>query len=364
MKLIHTADLHLDAPAEAHLSPEQSKERRNELLLSFRRLVQYAAEENVSAILIAGDLFDRKTVSKTASNVVLHAIEEHPDITFFYVSGNHDEQGFSDRAEGLPDNLKTFTGAFSTYEFGPLLTVTGIELSKASPGVYETLSLPPDKLNIVMMHGQESDSGSKNDAEIIRMRSLKNRNIDYLALGHVHQFKKAELDSRGVYVYPGCLEGRGFDECGVKGFVLIDVDEEEKTIDSVFVPFALRTLYDIPVDLAELKTTGRIIEAVEEEIRSKRISPDSLVKVTLTGEYDVDDERDVSLIEKAFEGRFYAFYVKDTARARIDYRKYALDLSLKGEFVRTVEQADLPEETKAKIIEAGIRALKGEELFS
>ena len=33
-----------------------------------------------------------------------------------------------------------------------------------------------------------------------------------------------KMDSRGIYCYPGCLEGRGFDECEQKGFVVLDID--------------------------------------------------------------------------------------------------------------------------------------------
>lgn len=37
-------------------------------------MMEYADRENVSAVLIAGDLFDRKNISATARNAVYHAI--------------------------------------------------------------------------------------------------------------------------------------------------------------------------------------------------------------------------------------------------------------------------------------------------
>lgn len=60
MKLIHCADLHLDSSMTTHLTKEKAKERKAELLASFNRMMEYADRENVSAVLIAGDLFDRK----------------------------------------------------------------------------------------------------------------------------------------------------------------------------------------------------------------------------------------------------------------------------------------------------------------
>ncbi len=87
--------------------------------------------------------------------------------------------------------------------------------------IYGGLSLKENKINIVMLHGQESEYEGKNDAEIINLRALKDRYIDYLALGHIHEYKVAALDQRGQYCYSGCLEGRGLNECGEKGIVLL-----------------------------------------------------------------------------------------------------------------------------------------------
>lgn len=41
----------------------------DELLDTFERMVAYAAEQNVRVILIAGDLFDKPNVRKTAKTV-------------------------------------------------------------------------------------------------------------------------------------------------------------------------------------------------------------------------------------------------------------------------------------------------------
>ena len=47
MRLIHCADLHLDARMTANLTAEKARERRRELLLTFVRLVTYASEHQV-----------------------------------------------------------------------------------------------------------------------------------------------------------------------------------------------------------------------------------------------------------------------------------------------------------------------------
>ena len=46
----------------------------------------------------------------------------------------------------------------------------------------------------------------------------------------------------------------------------------------------------------------------------------------------------------------------------MNYEDYRLDQSLKGEFIRLLERADLPQEEKDAVILTGIRALSGEEI--
>ena len=42
MKIIHCSDLHLDSKMETNLDKERARERKNEILLTFERMVQYA----------------------------------------------------------------------------------------------------------------------------------------------------------------------------------------------------------------------------------------------------------------------------------------------------------------------------------
>ena len=62
VKLIHCADVHLHSRLNTHLSVQQSKERNGELVSSFVNMVEYGHRHGVSAVLIAGDLFDSASV--------------------------------------------------------------------------------------------------------------------------------------------------------------------------------------------------------------------------------------------------------------------------------------------------------------
>ena len=117
MKIIHCSDLHLDSKMEANLDKEKARQRKNEILLSFENMIDFANQNEVKAIIIAGDLFDKNKVSVKAKNLVRDVIIANPQIDFIYLKGNHDEENFIDGE--IPRNLKLFNGYnWTSYEYG------------------------------------------------------------------------------------------------------------------------------------------------------------------------------------------------------------------------------------------------------
>lgn len=359
MKIIHCSDLHLDSKMETHLDKEKARERKNEILITFEKMIEYAKFNDVKIIIIAGDLFDKKNITQKAKKIVKNAIYSNTEIDFIYLKGNHDEAGFIEDDEEIPLNLKLFNShEWTTYNYNNL-TISGIEFGKQSSyEIYNSLILEKNKTNIVVLHGQEAENDSKDKAEIINLNQLKNKNIDYLALGHIHSYKQEKLDNRGIYCYSGCLEGRGFDECGKKGFVLIDINNG--TIKTEFVPFSSREFFEVKVDLTGITENNEIEEKIREKIEN--IPHSSLVKIVLTGEAEIGTERDIDYFLKKFDSLFYFLKIKDKPIRKIDYMKYQHDISLKGEFIRLVlSKENLTDDEKSKIISTGIKALAGED---
>lgn len=362
MKIIHCADLHLDSKMTANLTKEQAKERKNEILRTFTRMVDYAKKNSVKAILIAGDLFDTRNVSAMVRNTVRDVITQNPEIDFLYLKGNHDDDNFLSKLEEVPENLYMFSEQWMTYAYGNI-TITGIELNaENSVTAYNSLVLDHDTFNIVTMHGQLAGYRNKDKAEIISLDDLKNKNIDYLALGHIHGFHMNKMDNRGIYCYPGCLEGRGFDECEQKGFVVLDIDMQTLKANVNFVPMGYRTLYTMLVDVTGVNTTQEAAVRINNAIQENEYASSSLVKVVLYGDVDVECEMDTDFLQEQFADYFYYIKVTDETKLKVNYKDYEGDISLKGEFVRLVSESDLSEEEKSMVIRAGILALQGEEI--
>ena len=363
MRIIHCADLHLESPLKNLLDESKAKDRRDEILDNFSRLVDYAENNDVSVIIFAGDTFDRESTRKTPIRRIFEQISEHESINFVFLKGNHDKRGVFEGEYEIPDNVTLIQGPeWTKYESGNVV-IKGVELTEDNyKDIAHSLVLDPGKCNIVTLHcGAANHKGEKKVYEI-NFNDLKNKHIDYLALGHIHKYIREQLDDRGVFVYPGCLEGRGFDEAGDKGFVLLDIDEEGKIIDT-FVPFANRIIYRLEVEVTPNDSMRDIIDKISDvtlDIKNK-----DLVEIILVGKTNMDDlvDIDVRRIKREFSDHFYFFRVKDHTTVEVDYASFANDRSLKGEFVRLLErQSDVSDEDKSIIVELGIKALRGENL--
>ena len=213
------------------------------------------------------------------------------------------------------------------------------------------------------MHGQETNSDGKRDAETINLNSLKGKNIDYLALGHIHTYKETKLDNRCTYCYSGCLEGRGFDEAGEHGFALLDIDEDKHTYTTLFVPFSKRKIYYEEIDVSKATNTISAIDIIKDKIQNLNSKEESLAEFVLTGDLDLDVNIDEDCIYSKFKDDFYLLKIRSNYSIRINYKDFENDESLKGEFVRLVmNDNSINEEEKEKIIKYGLDALMGKEL--
>lgn len=356
MKIIHCADIHLDSKMETNLPVDKARDRNNEIIGTFCRMIEYAVENGVRVILICGDLFDTKRITGKTADSILSAMEQAKNVDFLYLRGNHEESRRAFAGRVLPPNLKLFSEEkWQYYQYGDIC-IAGIESSRENTfRMYRELALPEESTNIVMLHGQVS---TQCGGGLICLPMLRDKNIRYLALGHLHSYQEGSLDLTQKYAYSGCLEGRGFDECGEKGFVLLNA--ENRKVSSRFLPFSSRQLYDVPVDISDLHTVSQILGAMTEAGRD--IDPKHMVKFTLRGTYAPDTQKDIPFLISRLKSRFWYVKIKDESRLAISSGSYEHDISLKGEFIRMVMASDRPPEEKEKIITLGIRALSGEEI--
>ena len=358
MKIIHCSDIHLGSSMTTHLSLEQAKRRQDELLFTFNRMIDFAQEQDVKAIIIAGDLFDTESITNKTKNYVIEKIYNNSNIDFYYLCGNHDENSLL-LQDKVPNNLKTFSSTWTSFDLDDTnITITGTMLGENNLQLYNSLKLDNNRFNIVVLHGGDVRGNDYSTPDTVNIDALKNKNIDYLALGHLHSYREGRIDNRGTYAYSGCLEGRGFDECGDKGFILLDI--QGNNLNSAFIPFAKRKLYEINIDISNLTT----IHDIQQELTNKtqNIPQESLLRLIFIGNYDETTQKYLNLAVEPLVNKFYYIQTKDKTKPKLDLSKYETEISLIGEFVRTVRASSLSPEQQEEVLVLGLKALNGEEV--
>ena len=320
MKLLHAADFHLDSPLSG-LSPEKSALRRRELREIPARLARLAREEGVDLVLLPGDLFDGERVYPETLRAMAQAMEEM-GVPVFIAPGNHDYyRDGSPYARGdWPGNVHIFTRpAMETVELPGLgCEVHGCAFTALhrEDDPLAGFSVPEDgRLHLLCLHGTVGLAG---DYAPIAPASLARSGAAYAALGHIHAFDSGTAGNT-LWACPGCPEGRGFDELGPKGALVVTLGDGGPPAVK-FVPLCQRQYQIKPVDV------GGFAAALPREE-----CPD-LVRLLLTGESR--DTPDLAALTAQAAPRFFHVELRDQTTLPASLWARAGEDSLTGLFLR------------------------------
>lgn len=356
MKIIHTGDIHIGS-AFSLLSAEKARLRQAEITDGFRRLCAYARENKIEVVLIAGDLFDDNGVLPQVKNETLAAIAAAAPTIFFYVSGNHDDEFYAQ--ENLPNNLYVFSQqhGWKGYDLPENVSITGMDTRNFSAEKFASLKIDETRFNVVLLHGDVSATGK----ESIPLSLLAQKPIDYLALGHIHKpdLQSVRFSPRGQYRYCGCLESRGFDEIGARGFFLLEV-VNGKICDEKFYSLATREVRELRIDITGCKNYVEIENATFSAVAN--VPQTHLVKVVLYGAYTLGLQKELALLESKLCARFFGARIEDNSRLAFRAEDFANDASIYGKFVKEVGRYAFNDKQREEILEIGLKALRGESI--
>lgn len=332
LRFLHAADFHLDSPFAA-LPVRQAAARRRESRETLTRLTDYVNAHGIEMVLLAGDLFDSASVFRETGEQLAQALGRM-QARVFIAPGNHDYYGPGSPwlTVAWPENVHVFQEP----------AMTAVELPEwnlvihgaAFPGPEQAESLlagfaaPEDgRVHFGLLHGEVDPSQPRYNP--IRRPEIEGSGLAYLALGHIHKRLEPQRLGRTLCAWPGCMEGRGFDELGQKGFY--EGTLEGGTVSLAFVPFALRRYESLSVDV-----TGQAPRAAVEAALPPDTARD-LYRITLTGETG-EAGADVAGLTQALEARFYALEIRDATRMAEDIWQRAQEDSLRGLFLRQLRR--------------------------
>ena len=326
LKIIHGADFHLDSPFSG-LTPERAAQRRGEQRELLDALAGLAREKRADLVLLAGDLLDSEHVYRETAQALRSALASIP-CPVFISPGNHDFYGERSAWTALdwPENVHIFaSGALEQVDLSGC-TLWGRAFTDAHQQSCPLagLSVPDDgKLHLAVLHGnvgQDGDYGPISPADIAAS------GLDYLALGHVHQGSGLQKAGNTFWAYPGCPEGRGFDELGEKG--VLYVEAEPGRVTSRFIPLAKVRYEIIPVDITGAE--GALSNILE--VLPGRTS-DLICRLVLTGEGEAPD---LANLERMLASEFYGLSLIDNTRLPRDLWARREEDALTGLFLQAM----------------------------
>ncbi len=313
LRILHAADLHLDSPF-ASLTPEQAAQRRALQRKLPQVLAELCAKNRCDLLLLAGDVFDSRTVCPETIEALQTAFARCR-IPVFIASGNHDPY-VPDSPWAIcpwPDNVHIFTGAMEAVTLPDLrCRIWGAAFRGRE--AHELLQPIPKAADgfteIGLFHGDPLHPG---DYHYITPQTLAACGLDYLALGHIHKASLPQKTGKTWYGWPGTPMGRGFDETGEKGVFLVELDGTCKTR---FIP--------MPVPRYE------ILELSADDPKIPPQYEQTICRIVLTGEADAVDS-------SVWDTIFLAWELRDETTPKSDLWAHCGDGTLRGLTLQTLK---------------------------
>ena len=113
-RFLHCSDLHIDSPFKglSSVQPSLAEKLRNSTYQAFKNIVKRALQEEVEAVLIAGDIYDGSDRSLQAQLKFRRELQKlsAAGIDTFIVHGNHDPLDGWSASLDWPEQVYVFSG--------------------------------------------------------------------------------------------------------------------------------------------------------------------------------------------------------------------------------------------------------------
>lgn len=289
IKLLHTADLHLDSPLRSlALKDERLREQvQMASRAALERMVRFAIDEGVAALLIAGDLFDGQERSAKTAAYLAGQLERlgAAGIAVFYIKGNHDAENPVTGEIALPGNVHIFDGRGGKQQIaGHDVWIHGVSFrdKHAPESLLSKFDAPvAGAVNIAMLHSSLTGAAGHDPYAPCSVAELSAMGFDYWALGHVH--KRQVHSTEPFIVMPGIPQGRDIGEAGPKSATLITIEDGKIGIEEVLTSLVEFRESVLSVDGADEDDLRRALKAHLEAEASASVSEAAILRLTLAG---------------------------------------------------------------------------------
>lgn len=342
LRILHTADLHLDAQFPS--LGEKESQRREDFLKTFERIITLAIKNEVHLVLFAGDLFDSPKPSGQTIGRVQAGLKRLVDrgILPVLLPGTHDNLVSSEavyrrssfpgavllNAPQVEEPVVVTAGGQQVYLYG-----FAYRSSVSDQALGSMQRRPGEGVHIGVLHGSRQGSPEwdyrKKDLPFT-LPGLKHWGLDYVALGHYHSYETLQDGGRIWACYPGSPEGKRFGENGPRHCALVTLDAGKVNLETV--PVQTRMLEERTLDLSGCENIEAAVAAI-----TALANPNLLLRLTLGG--IVEAPLALDLLQGRCGGMFFHLELLDRTRLfDSDFAKRIVaEETVRGLFVRRLQ---------------------------
>jgi len=350
MRFAHIADCHLGAWREPRL------QRLN--ILAFEKAINECIKEQVSFVLITGDLFDNAMPSIDILKIAALKLKElqNCNIDCYIIPGSHDYSASGKTIldvfenAGLLKNVAKFNETsqgitLEIFKKGNLLIAglpgkkVGLEKELIKKIEKEKEKMQGDYFKILALHTfiteavAETKPKEQEFIESISSAELPD-NFDYYALGHLH--KSFQKSIKGKFIaYPGPLFPINFvefEDLKTGSFYIINV-ESDKKIRTEKREIKLKQVFNLSID-ANNKSPEQVTGEALNKLRNIK---NNIVTLRLQGELARGKTADINFDEIASEAtKNYNILLRNTSA--LTSREFKVEVEGKGKTIEEIER--------------------------
>ena len=362
MKIVHFADLHLDAAfASRGAAGDAARRRRQALRDVLRAIASLTLDEHADALFCGGDLYEREHATPDTAAFLRQTFASLDPTPVYIAPGNHDYYGRDSvyTTQEWSPNVHIFTEP----RFEPVPIADGVTLWGAAhcapantPNFLEGFRTEGAGAHIALFHGSErswfsEQGGGKEPHASFDVVDIDDAGLHHAFLGHYHRPKDASR-----HTYPGNPDPLEFGEDGKRGAVVATVNADG-SVDRERRVVAITQVHDLPLDVTGCESQQQIRDRLAEQTEGLSGAARLTVKGDLSPELDFNEY----ILRDALGGSF------DSVQIRISDLRPGYDLeairqehhTVRGRFVNDVKGAGLEEQEERRILITGLRALDG-----
>jgi DNA repair exonuclease SbcCD nuclease subunit len=265
MRFLHCADLHLDSPLRSQglRDPSLARRLQGASRLALARLVDAAIEEEVDALLLAGDIFDNGVADVTSRVALAGELRRlsRAGIATVMIRGNHDALLDHTRYGPLEEGVVLLDAARPTCHVGDA-AIHGLGFESRHVATSLLPRYPAAEAGVVNVGLMHTSLGGAEGHDLYAPCSeadLLGHGYDYWALGHIH--KRFERRSEAALaVMPGIPQGRHAREPGRGSATLVEIDGGGTRVQEVAL--AAVAFETVDVDLGPVVSLGERRELI------------------------------------------------------------------------------------------------------